>query len=306
MKRSITQFVKACELCRRNKIVKHTRQPAIITTTPTKPFEIITVDSVGPLPKSNSNNRYAITIQCELSKYIVLAPIPDKEANTIAKSITENFILTYGKFLEVRSDQGTEYINEVVSQICKQLNIKQTFATDYHPETIGALERNHRCLNEYLRSFVNEHQTDWDEWLKFYQFSYNTTPNTSHGYTPHELVFGVKAKLPYEHYEKSIDPLYNFEQYQHELRYRLQRSHQIANKASINTKINTTQQLNQKQNPIKIDINDTVYLKKENRRKLDSFYNGPYQVIEIVEPNCKIKHKISNQSFTVHINRLIK
>ena len=132
MKGSIAQFVKACELCKRNKIIKHTKQPAIVTTTPSKPFEVITIDTVGPLPKTNKNNRYVVTIQCELSKYIVLAPVPNKEANTISKTIIENFILIYGKFLEVRSDQGTEYNNEILSQICKQLNIKQTFATAYH------------------------------------------------------------------------------------------------------------------------------------------------------------------------------
>lgn len=210
MKRYITLFVQACELCKRNKIVQHTKEPQIITTTPSKPFEIITIDTVGPLPKTNNGNRYAITIQCELTKYIVLAPIQNKEANTTARAIVDNFILIYGNFLEIKTDQ---YNNEVLSQICKQLKIKQTFATAYHPQTIGALERNHRCLNEYLRCFVNEHQSDWDDWLKYYQFNYNTTPHTIHGYTPYELVFGVKANLPHSNNQRNLDPVYNLEAY---------------------------------------------------------------------------------------------
>lgn len=151
MKSSIAQFIKACELCKLNKITKHTKE---------KPFEVISIDTVGPLPKSNSNNGYAVTIQCELSKYVVLIPIPTKEANVIANALVENFILIYGKFLELKPDQGSEYKNEVLDQICKLLHIKQTFSTAYHPQTIGSLERNHGCLNEYLRNFVNEHHSD--------------------------------------------------------------------------------------------------------------------------------------------------
>lgn len=51
--------------------------------------------------------------------------------------------------------------------------------------------------------------------LFFFSFSYNTTPHTEHEFTPHELVFGTKARLPQEIYEKKrrTDPVYNLEQY---------------------------------------------------------------------------------------------
>lgn len=306
MKRSITLFVQACELCKRNKIVQHTKEPQIITTTPSKPFEIITIDTVGPLPKTNNGNRYAITIQCELTKYIVLAPIQNKEANTIARAIVDNFILIYGKFLEIKTDQGTEYNNEVLSQICKQLKIKQTFATAYHPQTIGALERNHRCLNEYLRCFVNEHQSDWDDWLKYYQFNYNTTPHTIHGYTPYELVFGVKANLPHSNNQRNLDPVYNLEAYHNELKFRLQKSQNLTKSILEQQKQEKTQICNKIINPIHIQIGDLVYLKKENRRKLDSFYQGPFRITQIRDPNCELEEPITKKKTIVHKNRIIK
>ena len=134
MKNSIAQFVQACELCKRNKIIKHTKQPMMITTTPSKAFEVISIDTVGPLPKTVNNNRYCITIQCDLTKFIKIIPIQNKEANTIARGLVEDFILSYGHFTEMRSDQGTEYNNEVLKQISKILRIKQTFSTPYHPQ----------------------------------------------------------------------------------------------------------------------------------------------------------------------------
>lgn len=97
----------------------------------------------------------------------------------MARALVDIFILIYGNFIQLQSDQGTEFNNEVFEQISKLLEIKQTFATAYHPQTMGALERNHKCLNEYLRSFTNAHHSDWDDWTKFYAFSYYTTPNTN-------------------------------------------------------------------------------------------------------------------------------
>lgn len=306
MKNSIAHFVKACELCRRNKIIKHTKEPMRITTTPSKAFEIISIDTVGPLPLTIKNNRYCVTIQCDLTKYIVVIPIQNKEANTIAKALVENFILTYGNFLEMRSDQGTEYNNEVLNQISKLLQIKQTFSTPYHPQSIGSLERNHRCLNEYLRSFTNEHQSDWDEWTKFYEFSYNTTPHTDHNFTPFELVFGKKATLPHDTIQNNNEPIYNYDSYKSELKFKLKKSHEIAKQILLEQKNRRKEQFDNNINPISVNINDKIYLKNENRRKLDSFYLGPYKITKIDEPNCEIEHILSGKIVTVHKNRIIK
>lgn len=308
MKNDIRNFVKTCEKCKLNKIHRHTKEPTVITTTPTKPFELLSIDTAGPFGMTNNGNRYILTIQCNLTKYIVLIPVPTKEASVMARALVDNFILTYGNFLQLQSDQGTEFNNEVFEQICKLLEIKQTFATAYHPQTIGALERNHRCLNEYLRSFTNTHHSDWDDWTKFYAFSYNTTPNTEHGYTPYELVFGRKAILPHDLQDNIsfVQPLYNPEQYLQELRFRLQNTNTNARRNLLQQKQKRQEVCNRKTNPTELKIGDLVYLSNENRKKLDPFYIGPYIVTEIDEPNCKIKHRETLKETKVHKNRIIK
>ena len=80
MKQDVISYVQKCEICKVSKVNKHTQEKSIITSTPAKPFTIISIDTVGLLPKTINNNRYAITIQCDLSKYIVIIPIKNKEA----------------------------------------------------------------------------------------------------------------------------------------------------------------------------------------------------------------------------------
>lgn len=70
---------------------------------------MVQIDTIGPLAKSNNGNVYAVTIVCELSKYVVSIPIPDKKSKTIAKAIFEHFILIYGPMRRALSDRGSEY-----------------------------------------------------------------------------------------------------------------------------------------------------------------------------------------------------
>lgn len=185
MKYSIAKFVKSCEQCKKNKHFSSVQHKFVITSTPTKVFDVVSIDTIGPFTISEKGNRYAVTMQCDLSKYIIVVPIPDKSALTIARAVVENCILIYGPMTAIRTDQGTEY-KGVFDSICTLLQINHSLATAYHPQTLGALERNHRCLNEYLRIFINELKDNWDSWLQYYCFSYNTTPNSDHNFTPFE------------------------------------------------------------------------------------------------------------------------
>ena len=72
-----------------------------------------------------------------------------------------------------------------MNNVCTLLNIKQIFSSPYHHETIGALESNHRTLNEFLLSFVNGNERD--KWISYFTFA-STHVDTS--YSPYELVYG--------------------------------------------------------------------------------------------------------------------
>lgn len=52
---------------------------------------------------------------------------------------------------------------------------------------LGTIERSQKVSNEFLRAYVNEHKTDWDVYIPFFEFCFNTTLNSTHGYTPFEL-----------------------------------------------------------------------------------------------------------------------
>ena len=67
-----------------------------ITKTPQKAFDSVVIDTLGHLLESSNGYRYLFTMICDLTAYLVIVPLVDKTANTVARAIFEKFILIYG------------------------------------------------------------------------------------------------------------------------------------------------------------------------------------------------------------------
>lgn len=83
---------------------RHTKEPMAITPTPMKPFDIVIIDTIGPMKKTTNGNIYALTIISDLTKYLIMTPIKNKEANTVAEALFEDLILIYGTPKTIRAD----------------------------------------------------------------------------------------------------------------------------------------------------------------------------------------------------------
>lgn len=59
-------------------------------------------------------------------------------------------------------------------------------------------------------------------------FCFNTTPHTTTKHLPYEVVFGHKPRIL--SFLKTQDPLYNYDDFLHELRYRMQIANENAKK----------------------------------------------------------------------------
>ena len=230
--------------------------------------------------------------------------MPNKEAKTIAKALLTNFILVYGPMKKIITDMGTEFINQTWRELVTLLSIEHAHSTPYHHQTLGTIERSHRTLNEYLRSYLKVDRSDWDEWMKYFTYCFNTTPSSVHGYCPFELVFG-KSPSQYEFLRtNSVDPVYNMDAYYLETKFRLQntyaRARELPQKSKLARKIHFDKHIN----PLEISINDLVLVENEPRAKFDPVFKRPFKVIKKNPPNCTIVD--GNKEFEIHLNRVKK
>lgn len=305
MSKDIAQFVRKCQKCIYNKVKFANKEPMVITETPQKPFDIMIIDTVGPLMKSHNGNQYILTLICDLSKYLITVPMPDKTAKSVARSMFESFILIYGPMKNIRSDMGTEYKNELFSELCNLMRINHRTSTAYRHQSVGTVERNHRVLNEYLRSYVSDNLESWEEYLKYFTFCYNITDNSALNgkFSPYELIFSKKPNLPADLLTK-VEPIYNIENFAKEAKYRLQMAHNQASKILTKLKMRNKEYYDKNCNPISINISDLVLIEKQPYDKYKQIYTGPYKVQHVNGSNVVVVDEKTNKKQIVHKDRI--
>lgn len=305
MTRDVAKYVQNCENCKLNKHHVHTKEEMVLTETPCNPFDVVIVDTVGPLPKSNRGNVYAVTMICDLTKYLICAATVDKSAKEIARAIFEKFVLVFGPMKSIRTDRGTEYTNETVKELCKLLGTEHKVSTSYHHQTLGSIERNHGELNTYLRMYLSSNIADWDNYLDHFSFSYNICKHSSLGfkYSPFELIFARSPNLPSTLLTGDVQPLYDHSNYVKESKFKLQRAYVAARKFIDDRKLVNKKYYDRDANPLNVSMGDTVYLKLEPYNKLKTLGKA-FKVVEINNTNVKISD--GEKTRVVHKNRLYK
>ena len=106
-----------------------------------------------------AGNKYILTCQDDLSKFLVAIPIPQQDAETVAREFVLNIILKFGAPAQILTDQGSNFLSDLFKSTCKLLRIKKIQTAAFHRESNGSLERSYRVLTEQFRHYVREDQT---------------------------------------------------------------------------------------------------------------------------------------------------
>ena len=303
MKREVEEYVKKCAKCQLNKTLRPKGKAAMeITTTARHPFEKCALDIVGPMTETMSGNKHILTFQDDFSKCIVAIPIPQQDTETSAKE----FVLKFSAPAQILTDQGSDFLSDIYKNTCKLLKIKKIQTTAFYPESNGSLERSHRVLVEYLRHYVREHQTNWDKWIPYAVYVYNTMVHTTTAYTPFELVYGFRSEV-LSALRETPSVQYNYENYLTELRGRLQLAHEVARQKLISSKEKSKEYYDKGSEPFEFQIGQRVLLFDETvqrgrSKKLSSQYVGPYEVLAVEGINVTIRKGRITQK--VHVNRI--
>ena len=163
----ITRHNKRCDACIRAKFAKLPFNDLLYTAN--QKLYIIHSDLCGPFVISFGKSLYYITFTDDLTRYVWVYTIPNKEASTI-KSIflqwKNKVELESGyKIKIVRTDGGGEYKKELTTYF-ESMGIKHELTSPYTPQSNGTAERLNRTLNEMVRAMLfqaNMPETFWAE-----------------------------------------------------------------------------------------------------------------------------------------------
>ncbi len=114
----------------------------------------------------------------------------------MAKAIFEQWFCKFIIPAQIHTDGGKEFVNKLLAELCKLLNIQHTKTTPYHPQCNSQVEVFNKMVKKYLASYVDKTTLNWDEFVPALMLAYNTSYHSTIATTPFELLFGVLPRLP--------------------------------------------------------------------------------------------------------------
>lgn len=311
-KQDIIDKCNSCQVCQARKMstkpTKAPLKPYIVGI----PMERIQMDILGPLPESNSGNKYVLSLTCCFTKWIESFPLKSITAKTVASALVDQFVCRFGVPREIHTDQGRQFESELFKELCELLGINKTRTTAFHPQSDGLIERAQRTLEDMLSKYVETNQRNWDEILPILLMAYRSSKHESTKMTPNMMMLGREIDLP-------VDIIYPpppsgsklpCDEYVAELQKKLRKVHEIARTSLLEAGQKQKRLYDRKINVYQYRKGDAVWLRlyvkpKGLSKKLQLRWEGPFKVIDrISDLTWKIqKNKRSNFKI-VHFNRL--
>ena len=276
------------------------------------PLQTLFVDLVGPLPLTAKGHQYILSVQDGYSRFICLYPLVSKEAKGVVNTLVDQHIKLFGCPGRIHSDNGTEFVNTLMTGMKKRLEICHTRGPPYNPQS-NQVERFHKTLASMLRVLLPREDTEWDQHLAAITLAYNTKVNQSTGVTPSLAFLGREAKLPVDLVIRTPDA--EFETQDHGVRHMLSRYNKVYNYYSKRQEGCIRRNAKRYAGTAHYEIGDEVWYLSSRRvpgkpAKLTDHWTGPWVVeSKVADVLYRIRPKDPNsphKTMTANVSRMKK
>ncbi|KAL0250943.1 hypothetical protein GEMRC1_000157 [Eukaryota sp. GEM-RC1] len=158
MIKDVSSYVKNCPAYQKVKPQSASSPPFTGSLFAHKPFECLSKDTMGPFPEDQYNNKFIFVIVCDFTRFCILYPAPANDAHQAAQALINRVFCFFCLPLKIRSDKGSEYINDAISLTYKSLKIDSINSFPHHHASNGIVERRNREVLISLKKMLLEFQ----------------------------------------------------------------------------------------------------------------------------------------------------
>ena len=180
-------LVQHCVGCQLLANQSHMPPTALQTIPTTWPFVVWGLDMVGPLKGESHKKKYLLVMVDKFTKWIEAKPVKTVESGPVIDFISR-VVHRYGVPHSIITDNGSNFTADEVKSWCGKMGIKLDYASVYHPQTNGQVERANGLIMSGIKSrlvrSLTESDTQWVEELDSVLWGLWTTPNRTTRYTP--------------------------------------------------------------------------------------------------------------------------
>ena len=147
---TVDSILKHCTVCQRVKVTPAIKAPtvSIITSRPGEKF-VMDFSDFGVEGKE-PHHRYILLVVDHFTKFVWGKSFPTKHAAPVAEWLYTTIYCNEMRPEAVLSDNGGEFINDILKEVNRLMNVKTTTGRPYHPQTQGVVER----MNKTIKSKV--------------------------------------------------------------------------------------------------------------------------------------------------------
>jgi hypothetical protein len=315
MRKDVEDFINRCALCKKFKAQKepimkldgHTLQGLA-------PMQLVSADTIGPLPEDEDGNCYILHIMDSFSKFNMLIPTKSTDAMSYVNGMME-WCGLFGVPQTIRTDGAQQFVANVCRDLATMLGMEHKVIVPYHPQANGDNERWNKEICEHLRMVVTDRRLKgtWSRYLPIVQRILNATFTRSLGTYPARVIFGDRLPIsqPFLFRKQTDVPFQSVGNYVQQLNDDIAMIVKI-----IGEKFTNDLEVRQKEardvNPNKVlsfSINEYVLVTYPTKRptKLSSLYRGPMKVMKVIRDEIfELLDLVSLKTIKVHADRLRK
>jgi hypothetical protein len=314
MKSDISKYIQNCPTCQKIKI-----QPIPVvqvqryTLAGHAPMQDLSVDSIGPLPEDESENKYILVFIDNFSKYVELFATKSVDAMSYVHGLLRH-IGYFGVMKSIRSDGGTQFTAQICSELANMLKFKHNVILPYHPEANGIVERRNAEVMKHLRALIVEgvDKGKWSLYLPLIQRILNFTYDESIGTYPAQLIFGDQLPVSYpllfeEEKEERVVGVDSTKSYIDQLNQMMLLLIKRSNNYVKQKEQNKIQDMKDPKDIHVFQVGEYVLVEYPTRppHKLSPVYRGPLKILEIIRDDIfQLLDLTSGKKINMHVDRL--
>lgn len=196
--KDVEEYVRSCPACQLHK--SRNQKPAGLLQplpVPDYPWQQLTLDIMGPLPKTKNGFDAVVVFVDRLSKMV--HPVPctmEHGARDIARLFFRNVFRLHGLPAIIISDRDTRWTSHFWEALFSMLGTKLHLSTAFHPQTDGQSENALKTVQQVVRILTDEYKMEWDECLPAAEFAMNNATSASTQLSPFEVCYGRRPRVP--------------------------------------------------------------------------------------------------------------
>lgn len=195
----VHEIVRTCPNCQKHAHYSKFPPEEVHLIPPVWPLTRWGIDIVGPQPTAPGNFKYVAVAVEYFSKWIEAKALRDITVAILQKFFWQNILCRFGVPKEVTVDNVKQFDSTTFREFCHQLVTKLCFASVYHAQSNGAVERaNGFIFFEIKKNIIEQPKGKWVDELPKVIWSHYTTESRATKFTPFKLLYGEDAMTPEE------------------------------------------------------------------------------------------------------------